>query len=304
MDRMDKKTDKKEFKSGFVGIIGRTNVGKSTLLNSLVKSKIAITSRRPQTTRHRIRCILTRADAQIIFIDTPGLQKPRNSLGRRLNDQVMSTLDEVDVVLFMLDASAPVGGGDHFIAEKLKKTGATSIAVVNKIDKVGKREVREQIGLAERLGDFADVVPISARSGQNIDVMVDRIVSLLSNGPEYYPEGVVTDQPEIVIVAEFVREKVLELTRQEVPHSVAVVVEEMTKRENKDLVDVSAIVYVERDSQKGIIIGRQGKLLKEIGILARRDIEQLLGSQINLKLWVKVEKDWRKHDSVIRQFGI
>lgn len=293
-----------EFKSGFVGIVGRTNVGKSTLINTLTKAKVAITSRKPQTTRQRIRCIVTRGDAQIIFIDTPGFHKPHDLLGRRLNEQVLATIREVDAVLFMVDAEAGVGAGDSFLAAQLKQADTPVVAALNKIDKLGKRQVREQVEAAKALGDFAGFIPISARSGANVDHLVDALTALLPAGPRYYPEGVVSDQPENVVIGELIREKILELTREEVPHSVAIVVDEVAPREDKDLIDVSATVYVERESQKGILIGKGGSVLKEVGTKARRDIELVLGAQVNLKLWVKVERDWRKRAELIDRFGI
>jgi len=295
------KAKKKPFKSGFVGIVGRTNVGKSTLLNTLVRSKIAITSHRPQTTRHRIRCILTRDDVQIVFIDTPGFHKPHNLLGEKLNKAVTATIEEVDVVLFMLDGSEDIGGGDHFMARHLALTRTPVVVALNKIDRITNRQTREKAEIAGRLGSFKAVIPISARSGENVNLLIEELVSLLGEGPQYYPEGVLTDEPENVIIAEFIREKILDLTREEVPHSVAVAVEEMSKRQGRDLVDIMANVYVEKDSQKGILIGKQGSLLKTIATRARKDIEALLGSQINLKVWVKVEKDWRKREAAMQK---
>ncbi len=298
------KSRKKPFRSGFVGIVGRTNVGKSTLLNTLVKSKVAITSHRPQTTRHRIRCVLTRVNAQIVFIDTPGFHKPRDLLGERLNKAVTMTIEEVDVVLFMIDAGDDIGAGDRYMAVRLSETKTPVVVAMNKIDRITNRRTQEQKQTAEKLGDFKSVVPISARSGENVDLLVDELVSLLEEGPQYYPSGVLTDEPENVIIAEFIREKILDLTREEVPHSVAVVIDEVERRGERDLVDVSATIYVEKDSQKGILIGKQGGLLKQIAIGARKDIEALLGSQINLKVWVKVEKDWRRRESAMNKLEI
>lgn len=293
-----------KFKSGFVGIIGRPNVGKSTLLNSFVGEKVAITSRKPQTTRHRIRSILTRENSQIIFVDTPGFHKPHDTLGEHLNRAVRETIDEVDVVLFLVDASQGVGKGDVYIARHLEGTKTPVILAINKIDRLGKRELKEQLKVAQNLGEYAKIIPISARAGSGVGELLRQIGHLLPFGEKYYPEDMVTDQPERVIMAEFIREKVLDLTREEVPHSVAVVVEDITRREGRELVDVSAIIYVERESQKGILIGKGGSLLKEAGTKARLDIEHLLGSQVNLQLWVKVEKDWRRREEALRKVGI
>lgn len=293
-----------KFRSGFIGIIGRPNVGKSTLINSLVGRKIAITSRKPQTTRHRVRCILTREGSQMIFIDTPGFHKPHDLLGEHLNVAVRETIDEVDAVLFMVDASQAIGTGDRYIAAELAATKTPIVLTLNKIDRLGRRELSEQLNVAKGLGDYAKIVPISARTGRGVDQLVSALEKLLPYGEKLYPEEMVTDEPERVLMGEFVREKAIDLTREEVPHSLAVVIEDMAKRREKDLVDVSAVIYVERESQKGILIGKGGALLKEVGVAARRDIERLLGSQVNLKLWVKVEKDWRKYEQALRKVGI
>jgi GTP-binding protein Era len=286
-----------------VGIIGRPNVGKSTLLNNLMHRKLAIISEKPQTTRNKIRCILTRDDAQIIFVDTPGLHKPRNALGERLNKAVRETLSEVDVVVFMLDGTQTIGKGDLFIAGELSGLETPVVAVLNKIDRLSPEQVEAQLAVAENLGDFEDVIPLSAKTGENVHALIEKIVELLPEGPKYYPDDMITDQPVTFIVAELIREKVLQLTREEVPHSVAVVVEEMGKREDGEIVDIQAVIYVERDSQKGIIIGRGGRMLKEIGTRARREIEPLLGEKVFLQLQVKVEKDWSKRPQLVRRMG-
>lgn len=292
-----------EFRSGFVGIIGRPNVGKSTLLNSFVKRKIAITSRKPQTTRNRIRCIVNRPRAQIVFIDTPGFHKSKDSLGEHLNRAVRNTLKEVDAVVFLVDAAAAIGRGDAYLANELKETDTPIILVLNKVDKINKSELEGQLELGKELGDFTKVIPLSARTGKNIGKLLDEIISLMPPGPKYYPDEQVTDQPEALVIAEFIREKVLDLTSAEVPHSVAVGVEEIECRQGRDLIDVLAVIYVERESQKGILIGKAGGMLKEIGQQARRDIENLLGSQINLQLQVKTKKNWRRDERALQQFG-
>ncbi len=291
------------YRSGFVGIIGRPNVGKSTLLNNLMHRKLAIISEKPQTTRNKIRCILTRDDAQIIFVDTPGLHKPRNALGERLNKAVRETLSEVDVVVFMLDGTQTIGRGDLFIAGELSGLETPVVAVLNKIDRLSPEQVEAQMAVAENLGRFVEVIPLSAKTGENVHALIEKIVELLPEGPKYYPDDMVTDQPVTFIVAELIREKVLQLTREEVPHSVAVVVEEMGRREDGGIVDIQAVIYVERDSQKGIIIGKGGRMLKEIGTRARQEIEPLLGEKVFLQLQVKVEKDWSKRPQLVRRMG-
>ncbi len=291
------------FKSGFVGILGRPNVGKSTLLNTLVQKKLAIVSDKPQTTRHRIRCVVNRPDAQIIFIDTPGFHKPKDALGKHLNKAVRKTMKEVDVILFVVDAFKGIGKGDHFIAAELKKIFTPCILLLNKIDLVRQNKLNEQMKLAKELNNFK-VFPISALKGINIDVLIDNLVELLPEGPKYYPEDMITDQPERLIAAEFIRETVVNLTYEEIPYSVAVDVEEISKREGKELVDIYATIYVERDSQKGIIIGEKGKLLKEIGKQARLNIQNLLGSQVNLQSHVKVRKKWRRDERAFSEFGL
>lgn len=291
------------YRSGFVGIVGRPNVGKSTLLNNLMHRKLAIISEKPQTTRNKIRCILTRDDAQIIFVDTPGFHKSRNALGERLNKAVRETLSEVDVVVFMLDGTQTIGKGDLFIAGELAELDTPVVAVLNKIDRLSVDRVEAQLAVTEKLGEFKDIIPLSAKTGENVHALIERLVELLPEGPKYYPDDMITDQPASFIVAELIREKVLQLTREEVPHSVAVVVEEMAKREERDIVDIEATIYVERDSQKGIIIGKGGRMLKEIGTRARQEIEPLLGERVFLRLQVKVEKDWSKHPQLVRRMG-
>ncbi|KYZ77033.1 GTPase Era [Anaerosporomusa subterranea] len=290
------------YTSGFVSVIGRPNVGKSTLVNSLIGQKIAIMSDKPQTTRNKILCVLTLSDSQILFIDTPGIHKPKHKLGEYMVKQAETTLKEVDVILFVVDATEEMGAGEKYILERLAAVKTPVILAVNKIDLVQKEKLLPIIDNYRAHYQFAAVVPISAMRKDNLAALVQEIKSRLSPGPQYYPDDMVTDQPERLIVAELVREKVLTLTREEIPHAIAVDIEEIAQRANED-VYIRAVVYVERESQKGIVIGAGGALLKEIGRLARADIENLLGSKVFLDLWVKVKKDWRNRDGVLRSFG-
>jgi GTPase len=292
----------KKYKSGFIAVIGRPNVGKSTLINSLIGQKIAIMSDKPQTTRNRILCILTQEDAQMIFLDTPGIHKPKDKLGEYMVHAAEGTLKEVDAILFVVDATEDMGAGEFYILERLQATKKPVVLVVNKLDLIEKRRVLPIISRYSERYTFAGVVPISAKQETNLDGLLAEIRKYLPDGPQYYPDDMVTDQPERLIAAELVREKVLQLTREEVPHAIAVDIDEMTIRSNED-VYIRATIYVERDSQKGIVIGRQGVLLKEIGALARKDIEALLGSKVYLDLWVKVKKDWRNRGNVLKDFG-
>ena len=289
-------------KSGFIAVIGRPNVGKSTLINSLIGQKIAIMSDKPQTTRNRILCILTQEDAQVVFLDTPGIHKPLHKLGEYMENTAENTLKEVDAILFVVDATEKFGPGERYIIEHLNNTRKPVVLVVNKIDLIEREKVLPIIeGYAQKY-DFSGVVPISAREKINLDSLLGEAKKYLPEGPQYYPEDMVTDQPERLIAAELVREKVLELTRDEVPHAVAVDVDEMTTRAKGD-VYIRATIYVERDSQKGILIGAKGTMLKRIGALARKDIENLLGSKVYLDLWVKVKRDWRNRDGLLKNFG-
>lgn len=289
------------FRSGFVSLVGRPNVGKSTLLNQLLRSKVAITSDRPQTTRNAIRGVLTTPAAQLVFVDTPGLHKPVTALGKALNRLVRGTLAEVDVVVFLVDVSDGVGGGDAFIADVLRASPVPVVMALNKVDAVDGDALIAQTERARELGTWP-AFPISARSGTGIPDLLLAIVDRLPRGPLYYPPDTLTDQPERRLIAELVREKVLELTREEVPHSVAVVVDEI-EAEDGGLVTIDATVYVERSSQKGIVIGKGGGMLKEIGTRARRDIEALLGSRVLLRLRVKVERDWQRREALVERFG-
>ncbi|MDD4601640.1 GTPase Era [bioreactor metagenome] len=290
------------YKSGFVSVIGRPNVGKSTLVNSLIGQKVAIMSDKPQTTRNKILCILNTEDAQIVFIDTPGIHKPKHKLGEYMVETATRTLREVDVILFVVDATASLGAGEQFIMENLASIKTPVMLVVNKIDQVSKRELLPIIQKYTEQYNFAAVVPISALEKTNLNDLVDEIKKHLEPGPQYYPEDMITDQPERLLIAELVREKVLHMTREEIPHAIAVDIEEITTRSNNDLY-IRAVIYVERDSQKGIVIGAKGQLLKEIGQTARVDIENLLGSKAYLDLWVKVKKDWRNRDGILKSFG-
>lgn len=293
---------KSGFKSGFVAVIGRPNVGKSTLVNSLIGQKVAIMSDKPQTTRNKILCVLSNEDAQILFIDTPGIHKPKHKLGEYMVRTAEATLKEVDVILFVVDATEKKGPGEAYILERLSQVSTPVILVVNKIDTLSKQALLPVIDQYTGERDFAAVVPVSALEKTNLTVLVEEIKRHLEPGPQYYPEDMITDQPERLVIAEMIREKVLHHTREEIPHAIAVDIEEITTRPNDDLY-VRAVIYVERDSQKGIVIGAGGQLLKEIGRQARGDIQNLLGSKIYLDLWVKVKKDWRNREGILRSFG-
>ena len=291
-----------EFKSGFVALLGRTNVGKSTLLNRIVGQKIAIMSDKAQTTRNKIQGVYTTPDTQIVFIDTPGIHKPKHRLGDFMVETAYSALREVDVTLFMISADQKRGKGDDFIIERLKKSDVPVFLIVNKIDKVHPDALLATIQDYTSQMEFAEVVPISATEGNNFETLMDVLVEQMPEGPQYFPDDQITDHPEYFIVSELIREKVLLLTRDEVPHSVAVVVDSMKRNEN-DKIHVQATIIVERDSQKGIIIGKGGKMLKIIGTKARQDIERLLGDKVYLELWVKVQKDWRDKQTYLKDYG-
>lgn len=293
--------EKKDFKSGFVALIGRPNVGKSTLLNYLVGQKVAIMSPQPQTTRNKISGIYTDDQEQIVFIDTPGIHKPKNKLDDFMDKSSYSALDEVDVVLFMVEPE-PAGKGDQYIAELLKKIKKPVFLVINKIDKVHPDELLSSIDSYKNLGDFAEIVPISASQGNNVSELIKTIAKYLPEGPQFYDADQLTDRPEYFIVAELIREQVLKLTHEEVPHATAVVVDRMRDHEGGKL-QVEATIYVERPGQKGIIIGKKGQMLKQIGIAARQEIEALLGEKVNLRLWVKVQKNWRSDPAFLKSIG-
>ncbi|WP_166243739.1 GTPase Era [Paenibacillus turpanensis] len=294
--------NKNAFKSGFAAMIGRPNVGKSTLLNQIVGQKIAIMSDKPQTTRNKIQGVYTTDDSQIVFLDTPGIHKAKHKLGDFMVQVATGTLKEVDVALFLVDAEEGMGGGDRFIAEQFAGLKTPVFLVINKIDKVHPDQLLPLIDSYKELHDFAEVVPVSALQGNNVNTLLQQITRYLPEGPQYYPSDQVTDYPEQFICAELIREKILQLTREEVPHSIAVTIEDM-KVEDNGVVHISAVIFVERDSQKAIVIGKRGALLKEVGKQARGDIEALLGSKTFLELWVKVKKDWRNEMRVLKELG-
>lgn len=295
--------NKKKFHSGFVSIIGRPNVGKSTLVNQVIGQKIAIMSDKPQTTRNKIQGVYTKEEGQIVFIDTPGIHKPKTMLGDYMVKTATSTLKEVDLILFVVDVAEGYGAGDQFIMDQLAGVKTPVFLILNKIDRVSPNDLLPLIDFYKDKYPFAEIVPISALLGNNVNTLLDQIMLRLPEGPQYYPADQITDHPEYFVVAELIREKILELTREEIPHSIAVEIEEIKKRENSDTLYVGAVIYTERDSQKRIVIGKNGSVLKEVGKLARQDIEALLGNKIYLELWVKVKKDWRNKASQLRNFG-
>ncbi|WP_420800232.1 GTPase Era [Neobacillus terrae] len=291
------------YKSGFISIIGRPNVGKSTFLNRVIGQKIAIMSDKPQTTRNKVQGVLTLEDSQLIFIDTPGIHKPKHKLGDFMMKVAQNTLKEVDLVLFMVNAEEGFGRGEEFILEKFESIKTPVFLVINKIDQVHPDELLPIMESYKEKYSFKEIIPISALEGNNVDRLLDQIKGYLPEGPQFYPADQVTDHPERFIVSELIREKALHLTREEIPHSLAVLIDKMERRQDKDVINVMATIIVERDSQKGIVIGKQGSMLKEIGKRARIDIENLLGSKVFLELWVKVQKDWRNKASQLRDFG-
>ncbi|MCG1084354.1 GTPase Era [Staphylococcus epidermidis] len=291
-----------EHKSGFVSIIGRPNVGKSTFVNRVIGHKIAIMSDKAQTTRNKIQGVMTRDDAQIIFIDTPGIHKPKHKLGDYMMRVAKNTLSEIDAIMFMVNVNEDIGRGDEYIMEMLKNVKTPIFLVLNKIDLVHPDTLMPKIEQYQSYMDFTDIIPISALEGVNVDHFIDVLKSFLPEGPKYYPDNQISDHPEQFVVSEIIREKILHLTSEEIPHAIGVNVDRMIK-EDEDRVRIEATIYVERDSQKGIVIGKGGKKLKEVGKRARRDIEMLLGSKVYLELWVKVQRDWRNKVNFIRQIG-
>jgi len=289
-------------KSGFVSIVGRPNVGKSTLLNTIIGEKIAIVSEKPQTTRTRIQGIYTCERGQVIFVDTPGIHKPKHLLGEYMVKVSARSLEEVDIIYYMTDVTRPFGGGESFILEQLKDARVPVFLLVNKIDLVSEQEVKDYIQIFNQQRSFSEVVSISAACGTNLQLLIDKTLDALPEGPLYYPEDDLTDQPIYLLIAELIREKALMLTRDEVPHSLAVEVEEFKKQSNGK-VYVRAAIYMERDSQKGIVIGKKGQMLKTIGEQARQDIESLLDTAVYLDLWVKVKKNWRDNEGTLNQLG-
>ena len=292
---------KENFKSGFATLIGRPNVGKSTLMNHLIGQKIAITSYKPQSTSNRIKTVLTTEEGQIVFVDTPGIHKAKNKLGEYMVNIAERSLNEVDVVLWLVEPTTFIGAGERHIIDQLKKVRTPVILVINKIDMVKKEEILPAIDVYRKEYDFAEIVPVSARTGNNTDELVKVILKYLPYGPQFYDEDTVTDQPERQIVAELIREKALHCLNEEIPHGIAVAIDRM-KMERK-VMHIDATIICERDSHKGIIIGKQGSMLKKIGSTARYEIERMLDCRVNLKLWVKVQKNWRDSDYLMKNFG-
>ncbi|MEW8972659.1 MAG: GTPase Era [Tissierellaceae bacterium] len=291
------------YKSGFVSIVGRPNVGKSTLLNKIIGEKISIISDKPQTTRNKIQLVFTEEDFQIVFLDTPGIQMPKNKLGEYMLDVSKSALEEVDVITFMVDESIEIGNLDKYIIEELKTISTPIVLLINKIDMLDDEQVSALIKKFEDMRMFKEIIPISALNESNVDEYIQAIKRLLPEGPKYFPDDMITDQPERFIISEIIREKALENLDEEVPHGIFVNIDGIKSRENKDLIDVYANIYCEKESHKGIVIGKNGKMLKQIGKSSREDIEKLLGSKVNLQLWVKVEKNWRERENKLKYFG-
>ncbi|HIS32928.1 MAG TPA: GTPase Era [Candidatus Limivivens intestinipullorum] len=293
----------KKNKSGFVTLVGRPNVGKSTLMNHLIGQKIAITSNKPQTTRNRIQTVYTCDQGQIVFVDTPGIHKAKNKLGEYMVSAAERTFSEVDVILWLVEPTTFIGAGERHIAKLLNQTKTPVLLIINKIDTVKKEEVAKAIEAYRSVCDFADIIPASALRGQNLSDIIDTIFKYLPYGPSYYDEDTVTDQPMRQIAAELIREKALRCLEEEIPHGIAVSIEKMTERKGGGIMDIEATIICERDSHKGIIIGKGGAMLRRIGSQARREIENMLEEKVNLQLWVKVKKDWRDSDFMIKNFG-
>lgn len=292
-----------KFKSGFATLIGRPNVGKSTLMNHLIGQKIAITSNKPQTTRNRIQTVYTGEEGQIVFLDTPGIHKAKNKLGEYMVNVAERTLNEVDVILWLVEPSTFIGKGEQHIAEQLKRTKTPVILIMNKIDTVPKEDIPKFLDAYQRIYPFAEMIPVSALRSRNLDTVIECILKYLPYGPAFYDEDTVTDQPQRQIAAELIREKALRCLEEEIPHGIAVAIDKMTERPDGMIMDIDATIICERDSHKGIIIGKGGTMLRRIGSQARREIENMLEMQVNLQLWVKVKKDWRDSDFMIKNFG-
>ena len=293
----------KKFHSGFVSLIGRPTVGKSTLMNLLIGEKISIISSKPQTTRNKIQTILTTDTMQVIFVDTPGIHKSKSKLGDYMVKSAETSLNDVDIVLYLIEPYEKIKDSDKAILERLKKVETPVFLVINKIDTIDKPELLKVIENYSKEYNFAEIIPLSALKGKNQETLLENIEKYLPEGPKYFPEDMITDQPEKQIVSEIIREKALYLLQDEIPHGIAVEITSMKHRKDKDIMDIEATIYCERDSHKGIIIGKQGSMLKKIGSNARRDIQRFLSSQINLQIWIKVKKDWRDSDFLLRNFG-
>lgn len=291
-----------KYKSGFVTLIGRPNVGKSTLMNHLIGQKIAITSHKPQTTRNRIQTVYTDERGQIIFLDTPGMNKAKNKLGEYMLNVAQHTLKEVDVILWLVEPTTYIGQNERYIVEQLKKVKTPVVLIINKVDTVEQETLNQAISTYRELLDYEKVIPVSALRSRNLDTVLETIFRYLPEGPQYYDEDTITDQPMRQIVAELIREKALRLLEQEIPHGIAVTIEQMKRREN-GMYDIDATIVCERDSHKGIIIGKKGSMLKRIGSQARHDVENMLEAKVNLQLWVKVRKDWRDSDILLKNYG-
>jgi len=296
-------TENKNFKSGFAVLIGRPNVGKSTLMNQIIGQKIAITSNKPQTTRNRIQTVYTAKEGQIVFLDTPGIHKAKNKLGEYMVNMAERTLKDADVILWLVEPATFIGAGERHILDQLREGKSPVILVINKVDTIKKDEILAVIDAYRKEMEFAEIVPVSAFTGDNVEVLIKCIFQYLPDGPAFYEEDVVTDQPMRQIAAELIREKALRLLEDEIPHGIAVTVEKMKERRNKDITDIEATIICERESHKGIVIGKQGKMLKKIGTQARQELEHMLEKQVNLKLWVKVRKEWRDNEILLKNYG-
>lgn len=290
------------FKSGFVAVVGRPNIGKSTLINHIIKQKVTIVSDKAQTTRNKILCIHTDDQCQIVFLDTPGIHKPKHKLGEFMDETAYASLKDIDAVLFLISGNEKKGPGDMFVLDKIRGTKVPVFLLINKVDLMTKEDIAAKILEYSKLYDFDQIIPISAKTGMNVDAVLDELRKLLPEGPKYFPDDMITDQPERLLVAEIIREKLLLSLRDEVPHSIAVYTEEMKQR-SKDKVYIRATVFVERDSQKRIVIGKNGSILKTVGQQARQEIENLLGSSVFLDIWVKVKRDWRDKAAILSELG-